>query len=247
MSLVGWLAVLAAGVATWLWAPTSAHRRLRPSAPLRLPRWAQPLPEAMETRRRLAVGALAGSVFVLVGWNLTPIVIALAPLLALGVWVFLGRLQPAEVQRRHAKTVDALPEALDLLRACVRSGQPMRVGVETVARAMGPPVSDHLDRLTWAISVGLSEDQAWLVVAEDPAFAEVARDLARGAAWGTTITDVLAHHGMTMRRRARTARLAKAKAVGVKAVLPLGICYLPAFILLGVVPIIAAGVLGVFS
>jgi hypothetical protein len=44
------------------------------------------------------------------------------------------------------------------------------------------------------------------------------------------------------RRRSHAEVEARARAVGVKAALPLGVCLLPAFILVGVVPLVAGSV-----
>ena len=41
-------------------------------------------------------------------------------------------------------------------------------------------------------------------------------------------------------RRARADAEDRARAVGVKAALPLGLCLLPAFVLVGIVPLVAA-------
>ena len=51
----------------------------------------------------------------------------------------------------------------------------------------------------------------------------------------------------TLRRERHVRALEAAARLGVRLVLPLGLCYLPAFVLVGLVPVIvsmAAGVLG---
>jgi pilus assembly protein TadC len=143
-------------------------------------------------------------------------------------------------------TLYDLPQSLDLVYACVRAGQPLRHAIETVAEAMGPPISNLFGSVTNAISVGMSDAQAWQVLFDDPVAGLVARDFSRSATWGTSVTDILTQHSAGLRRQVRTQRLAGAKAIGVKSVLPLGICYLPAFMLIGVVPVIASGVIFLF-
>jgi hypothetical protein len=49
--------------------------------------------------------------------------------------------------------------------------------------------------------------------------------------------------GVELRARERAGVEARAKTVEVKAAAPLGVCFLPAFVLLGVVPMVA----GVFT
>jgi hypothetical protein len=45
-----------------------------------------------------------------------------------------------------------------------------------------------------------------------------------------------------LRRRDRADVESRARSVGVKAALPLGLCLLPAFVLVGVVPLVAGSV-----
>ena len=68
----------------------------------------------------------------------------------------------------------------------------------------------------------------------------IARDLARCAESGTAVALILEVHATEARARARAQREAAARTVGVRSVLPLVCCFLPAFVLVGVVPIVAA-------
>ena len=242
-----WMAALAACLAVWWWLPPDGVIRLSPGDPPHLPSWAKPLPEAMDSKKRWLISGALAILVVGYGWDLSPFVVAVVPFVVCGGWVALGRLEPSKVRRTRQETLDAVPQALDLLHTCLRAGQPLRTAVVTVARAMGPPISRLFDDVTQAQSVGMSDEQAWLMLVEDPALGVVARDIARSATWGTAITDVLAQHGRDLRRYSARERLKAAKAVGVKSVLPLGLCYLPAFVLMGVVPVIAAGISGLFG
>lgn len=241
MTMVEWLALVSAGFTVWVWLPPDAVLRLTQPLKLRLPKWAEPVPQAMDSKKRWCVAAIIGLFVVGYGWDMTPWVIAVGPLIATAVWIGLGRLEPQGARRRRLETIYALPQALDLVQACVGSGQPLRHAIATVGEAMGPPVSDLFDAVTNAISVGMSDEQAWQVLENNPIVGSLARDLARSTAWGMAITDVLAQHSNDLRRLGKNQRLASAKTVGVKSVLPLGVCYLPAFILIGVVPVIAGG------
>lgn len=244
---VTWMAVLCAGFAVWVWIPPNVMVRLRPSMSLSLPSWAEPLPAAMDSRKRWWIGAGVALALVIFGWSMTRWVVVAAPIIVVGVWIGLGRLEPAGVKTQRMSAVLCLPQALDLMATCVGAGQPLRNAVDTVIEVMGPPVSDLFEPVMNAISVGMSDAQAWQVLRTDPVVGFLARDMSRSAAWGTSVTDVLAQHSVDLRRQGMTQRLALAKSVGVKSVLPLGLCYLPAFVLLGVVPVVAAGLAGFFS
>jgi len=246
MGWIGWVAIASSGFAVWMWLPEDGMIRLRPPTARHLPAWAEPLPGAMAARRRWWIAGLTAGAVVIYG-GLSWLVCLLAPLIAGAVWIGLGRLEPGSVRRRRLATLRELPQGLDLIQACLRSGQPLRQAVDTVARAMGPPLEEILGAVTHAVSVGMSDSQAWQVLQDDPIVGAVARDVVRSATWGTTTSDVLAQHSADLRRSVKAESLAGAKAVGVRSVLPLGLCYLPAFVLIGVVPVIAAGLAGFLS
>lgn len=53
------------------------------------------------------------------------------------------------------------------------------------------------------------------------------------------MADVLTRLADDAREASRTNAVSAARKVGVKAVAPLGLCFLPAFVLLGIIPVIA--------
>ena len=55
---------------------------------------------------------------------------------------------------------------------------------------------------------------------------------------GASVADALHRLAEDLRVTQRAALEARARSVGVKAALPLGVCLLPAFILVGVVPLV---------
>jgi pilus assembly protein TadC len=58
----------------------------------------------------------------------------------------------------------------------------------------------------------------------------------RSSTSGTHAVDLLGSLADEMRREQRLAATEAARRAGVRAVLPLGVCFLPAFVLLGIVP-----------
>ncbi|MFV0430228.1 MAG: type II secretion system F family protein [Arachnia sp.] len=90
-----------------------------------------------------------------------------------------------------------------------------------------------------ALAVGRTPADAWLSLAEDPRWGPAAKDLARSARSGTGIVETLQVHAEEMRLRADEQVMRRARAVGVSSVIPLMVCFLPAFVMVGVVPIIA--------
>jgi pilus assembly protein TadC len=89
------------------------------------------------------------------------------------------------------------------------------------------------------VRLGADPGDAWLRLARDPVLAPLARTAARASNSGAALAPTLARLARDQRRTARTAAEARAQAAGVRAVAPLGLCFLPAFVVLGIVPAIA--------
>jgi hypothetical protein len=84
--------------------------------------------------------------------------------------------------------------------------------------------------VAWATAIEASGGQRW---------APVARSIIRAHHSGAALADVLVHRADDRRRSLRSDARAAAERAGVTAVLPLGLCFLPAFVLVGVVPVVA--------
>jgi pilus assembly protein TadC len=161
---------------------------------------------------------------------------------ALVAYVGSGRIiAPAERRRRTRRRAD-LPGALELMASCLRAGLPVRGAAAAVAAAHSGPLADDIGVVLAQIAIGDSESRAWLRLAHDEAWGLVARDLARSVESGTTLVELLQAHADRGRRERHAAVVAAARTVGVRSVLPLMTCYLPAFMLVGIVPIIAGAV-----
>ena len=235
-----------AGWAVWLWWPTDPIERLRPPRPVVLPRWMQAEPGAMASQTRWLLGAAVGMAILLMSPTGPLVALPLAGVAVVTVWIVLGKMVSSRVQAQRRRQEETLPEALDLIRLCLKAGSPLRMAVASTASGL-PEAQEPLGKILSGVAVGLSDSDAWLALASDRVWGDVSQDIARAVGGGLSVERVLVHHGQTARRRVRTAQLTAAKAVGVKSVAPVGACYLPAFLLLGVVPVVAAGIAHVFS
>ncbi|MEU5877263.1 type II secretion system F family protein [Spirillospora sp. NPDC047279] len=186
--------------------------------------------------RRVAA-ALAGLICAFVFGGTVGIVAGIV--VAVAVDRSFGRSERTDRRRRSARLVADLPVAVDLLAACLRGGTPWGEAVEAVAATVGGPLGEELHGVVVQIRLGADPATAWLTLAAEPALAPLARTAVRAAGSGTSLAPSLARLATDQRRVARTAAAARARAAGVKAVAPLGLCFLPAFMLLGVVPAIA--------
>ncbi|HEX5994758.1 MAG TPA: type II secretion system F family protein [Jiangellales bacterium] len=154
-------------------------------------------------------------------------------------WVGLGRLEPAAVVRQRQHIAAAVPLAAELLAAAVGSGAPPERAAEVVGRAIGGPLGDRLGAAAAASRVGADPRSSWTGLLEDPAARAIGRAMLRSAARGVSSVPVLQRVALDARDTARWAAEAKARSVGAKAAAPLGLCFLPAFVLVGIVPLVA--------
>ncbi|MEI8081210.1 MAG: type II secretion system F family protein, partial [Actinomycetes bacterium] len=178
----------------------------------------------------LAAFALVGG---LVGVVLGAGVVVLGP-------VVLARLEPRAARHRRQVLEASAPMVADLLAACLVSGASTGTSVMAVAQALGEPVESVLVNCVAQIQLGADPARVWGALAEETELAPIARSILRSADSGAPLADLLLRTGDDL-RSARRARLeAMARSAGIKAVGPLGVCFLPAFMLLGVVPLVAS-------
>lgn len=247
-------AVLAALAASGMTpAPPAVSRATVPvdSAPAgRLRRW-PPRDDAPGLGRRLLLSAAAAAALCLAGWIYEGgpgrWSWLLFPGLTLGCTLALGRLEPLSARRRREQLVMETPQALDLLAACLAAGMPIRTAGRAVALAFDGPVGEDLDRALALAELGSSEAQAWLALRDHPQLGPAAQDLARSVESGTMMVEGLRHHADAAREARRAALLIRARGVGVRSVLPLMTCFIPSFLLLGVVPTVVSTLSGVLG
>ena len=142
--------------------------------------------------------------------------------------------------------VRELPETLDLLAVCLEAGAPMTNAIATVAEVSPSATAAILHGIDAQLQVGRDPQDAWGSLAGHPDWGPPARDAARSARSGTSLVECLRVHADEARRRRREQETKQARSVGVKSVQPLALCFLPAFVLVGVVPLVAS-LLGTFT
>lgn len=225
------VAVLVA-VAVWCAVPPSARPRAR-----------RVLSASSRSARRALDPALAASL-------LTPVaaVVVLGPLLGLVVGAVLvpvvhrlvSRLETSSARRRAAQVEADLPVALDLVVAALVAGRPPVTAFALAADATDGPLGDDLAVVAGRLAVAADPDGVWSGVVDDPALAPVGRAFRRAATSGMPVSEVVRGVADELRRE-RSARLReRGQRVGVRTAAPLGLCFLPAFFLIGIVPTVVA-------
>ena len=241
-----WPATVAVGLVVLLAVPEVLERRLADPRPSRLPLWLRPRPDGLPPRRRGLAGAAAAAALVTwtghLGWQ----ALLVAPLTGLLVFWALGLVGTTDRGQRRREVLAGLAQACDLLGAAVDAGLPVRLAVPVVADAVGGPVGEALGAVAARVQLGVSEQTAWSELTE-PGMEPLARELARSVSTGMGLGRLLRDLAADARRAAAAAAMVRARRVGVRSVLPLMLCDLPAFVLLGIVPVIGGVVASVIG
>lgn len=188
---------------------------------------------------RVRLGAAAGAfaVLVLVGgwWGLL-----VAAVVAVGLDRGLRRLEPAAARAQRLGEAAALPLAADLLAVALRAGTPVGQAVAAVGDTLPGRLGERLARTARLLNLGATAAQAWSELAPVTGADRLISAAVRSAEHGSALAASLRGLADDLRAdRAATAEAA-ARRAGVLMVLPLGLCFLPAFILAGLVPVIVA-------
>jgi pilus assembly protein TadC len=160
------------------------------------------------------------------------------PIVAVGLAYWLRTRSARAGRARARETAAELPLALDLLAAALAAGVPIAHATEAVAQAAGPRLRDRLKPVAALLRAGAPAAEAWAPWSADPALAPVGRAMVRAGQRGSAPAAAVARLAARQRAAARTEANRAAQTASVFAVLPLGLCFLPAFVLVGVVPIV---------
>jgi pilus assembly protein TadC len=134
-----------------------------------------------------------------------------------------------------------------LLAACLRAGMPVPQAVRAVADGLEAPAGLALRRTADLLALGADHAQAWQPAVECAATARLAIAARRSGRSGAALAESLSRLGAEERAGAREQSEARAQRAGVLIAAPLGLCFLPAFLALGVVPVLIGLATGVLS
>lgn len=199
-------------------------------------------------RRVLSVGRCA------VTWSVSVVLVACALLVLPGRVAVVRRLRglrggvsEPDVAKGRARRDDPLAVAsvLDLLAACLRAGLPMAEAARAVARIAPGALGSALVRAADLLALGSDAATAWERAAADArggrAAEEVeslARMARRSARSGASLAVAISELAEQRRGAIEDAAAARAERAGVLISGPLGLCFLPAFLCLGIVPVV---------
>jgi pilus assembly protein TadC len=185
----------------------------------------------------LVGAAVAAAIGLLIGGWPGPILGCAAG--GLAVW-WLRRQTPRQVRDEQRRVAEDLPYAVDLLAAALAAGARPDTAAAAVGTAVGGPLGERLVRVDRALRLGAPVAEAWAYLGDAPAARQVAQAATRSQHSGAAMADALRRLADDLRSDRLIAADAAARRAGVLIVLPLGLCFLPAFVLAGLVPVIVA-------
>lgn len=154
---------------------------------------------------------------------------------------------PSQAPRRPTRDPDplAVASSLDVLAVCLAAGMAVSAAAAGTAPSAPPLLAGVLRRAADLLALGADPAVAWsappglsarAVDAQTDALLRLAR---RSASSGAALADAVAGLAAQCRQDAAHGAAAAAERAGVLIAGPLGLCFLPAFVCLGVVPVVA--------
>jgi Flp pilus assembly protein TadB len=180
------------------------------------------------------LAGVAGACFVSGRWGLP-----VGAVVAISTWVYIGRAEPPEVRRRREAAERDLPGLVHLLASALATGLATGAAVRTVCAAYPGAAADQLSAVPARLALGVDPETAWRPVLTHPALSPLGRTMVRAHRSGSSVADEVARLADELGESSRLRVEERARTVGVKAALPLGLCLLPSFVLIGIVPLVA--------
>jgi Flp pilus assembly protein TadB len=184
-------------------------------------------------RRLVAVGAGLGAV-VLVGG---PMGWVMGAAIGYGVHRWLDTRGSRHDQRLGTQRVLLMPLALDLMSACLVIGASQQQALALVSKTLPGSLRQDLSSVAAALALGAAPDEAWSLV-DAPDLRALRAVLTRVDVSGAPAAPMLAVLAEQHRQRARAEALDASRAMGVRMAGPVALCFLPAFVLVAVVPLV---------
>ncbi len=152
--------------------------------------------------------------------------------------------EPADLRRQRAQVRADLPLLVLFLATALRAGAATATAVRQAAASLPGPAADRLLMTADQLALGMPPDRVWSTLAGDPELGTLGLALARAERTGAPVAAVVERLADDLATAARAEVEDRARAVGVRAAVPLGVCLLPSFLLLGIVPLVASLVAG---
>lgn len=154
---------------------------------------------------------------------------------------------PGRPPRGHVPASDplAVASSLDVLAVCLGAGMAVSTAAAATAESAPPRLATLLRRAADLLTLGADPAVAWSAPSQslagsiDAPTDALLRLARRSASSGAALADAVAELAAQVRHDAAQAATAAAERAAVLIAAPLGLCFLPAFVCLGIVPVVA--------
>ncbi|MEJ5928745.1 type II secretion system F family protein [Corynebacterium sp. H128] len=126
---------------------------------------------------------------------------------------------------------------IELFAACLASGATLAVAAEVVADVSGT-ARQQWSSVAAMLAIGVDARTAWTPMRDATELAEVARVAKISERSGSALATSCVRIAEDIRQRTSDSATAAAERAGVFIALPLALCFLPAFFILGLAPIV---------
>ena len=137
-----------------------------------------------------------------------------------------------------SRVTEQLPIIAELLAACLAAGSGPCEAAGAVGGSVGGPLGERLVRASAELRLGGDPAAVWGRLAELPGTAALARCLERAGTTGVPAVEPVGRLAAECRARCARTAMERARRAAVLVTGPLGLCFLPAFLLAGVVPVV---------
>jgi Flp pilus assembly protein TadB len=203
-----------------------------------------PPPRSEEDRaRRSAV--LVGVAAALAAWLVAPGWLSVVALpVGLVAWRRAGSLETRAARRRREALRRELPHVVDLIRALVSAGAAPDRAMAAVGGVVGADTAAELRPWSSRLLLGSDPVAVWAELARHPELGRLGTTLHRSAVGGAPVREALQRLAEDLRATRGAEVQQRVRQVEVRATGPLGACLLPAFVLVGVVPLVVGAASG---
>lgn len=149
-----------------------------------------------------------------------------------------ARRRTAGRRAAHGDDTTEIAGCWQMLAACLEAGLPVSGAVLATAPWLTGAAGRDLRRVAGLLDLGADAVGAWRSVEHRPALAPFARAAARSAGTGAALARVARAEATRLRAALSDVAQVRAQRAAVLITGPLGLCFLPAFLVLGVAPVV---------
>lgn len=161
---------------------------------------------------------------------------------AYGVWRWLSRRtavrDSAQGESEARVAAGQLPLTAELLAACLAAGSTPGQAADAVGRSVGGPLGIRLAHAAKELQLGAEPRAVWARFTSLPGGRAFARCMERAGAGGVPAVEPVTRLAAELRARQARAATTGARRAAVLVTGPLGLCFLPAFLAVGVAPVV---------